>query len=873
MSTIKSESVNDDQLISPEDQSINVYYQIATNQLDNQQVDDKYSDQIVVDDFGNNPDHNRIKSGKSDLVNSEIIGEVNGNQVTINSVNNEQVVIENNQTNRLNSPRILETLVVESATTMKTYSEETETRPNDLRSSIVEIDGKNFIISWSQLTYRVKLSTFDKLVNKIRGVSFSTDSRIILRSLQGSFASGQLTALMGPSGAGKSTLLECIAGMRLKGLDGSMRCIGREKISIAFIPQQDHLYELLTVREALMYASELQHSRIINGTRVNYSTDDHINIVDSILRQLNLEVCADTKIGRISGGQLKRVSIAQELVARPDILIMDEPTSGLDSSTCYQLMEMLADLTSSTPIAIVMTIHQPSARVFNMFNKVYMLSRVGKFIYEGTPDGVVSSLSRVNINCDKFYNPADLLVEVASGDYGTEVIQSMASNVEIANINNANLSHNKNINSNGQFLGANGHSANWITRSTPLIHSHVGELSKLQSTITPMVETPTISSAVQSSSTNDHMTSLAKVRLRPVTPFTRHFLILLSRQFLVMVRDPLLGVLRFVFAINIGLTLGALYNGVGVYSGCTPDIRGKANLDHMEEVKQAIEDQVRSTQDNIGSLYFLLLYSCLANLMPMAVAIPMEIKIFAKERYNGWYKTSSYYMAKGIAEVPFIIGTNVVVVTLHFLFTSQPLSRYFDTFVIYFLVSLVSQTHGIMCGAFLMNNIVASVFTAPNTTVPLILFSGFFIRQKAMPIIFQYASYCSYLRWGFEGFMVSVFGFNRCEPQLTKAMINAKNQLGFFLNSMFRMARLSIAESNEEPEDLILKNQTDNLTRNIVNGIGGSWFNEENQSGAISYYDLDDSAYLRAIYALLATLMIGRLLTYYILKWKGNLQK
>ena len=542
---------------------------------------------------------------------------------------------------------------------------------------------------------------------------------------------------MGPSGAGKSTLLECIAGMRLKGLDGSMRCIGREKISIAFIPQQDHLYELLTVREALMYASELQHSRIINGVRVNYTANDHINIVDSILRQLNLDVCADTKIGRISGGQLKRVSIAQELVARPDILIMDEPTSGLDSSTCYQLMEMLADLTSSTSIAIVMTIHQPSARVFNMFNKVYMLSRVGKFIFEGSPDEVVTSLSRVNINCDKFVNPADLLVEVASGDYGTEVIQSMAANVEIDNINNANLGYN-----NGHSLAVNGHSANWLARSSPLIHSHVGELSKLQSTITPMMETPSIGSE----SSTDHLTSLAKIRLRSVAPFTQHFLILLSRQFLVMVRDPLLGVLRFVFAINIGLTLGVLYNGIGVYSGCTPDIRGKANLDHMDEVKAAIEEQIRSTQDNIGSLYFLLLYSCLANLMPMAVAIPMEIKIFAKERYNGWYKTSSYYMAKGIAEVPFIIGTNIVVVTLHFVLTNQPLSRYIDTFVIYFLVSLVAQTHGIMCGAFLMNNIVASVFTAPNTTVPLILFSGFFIRQKTMPIIFQYASYGFYLR-------------------------------------------------------------------------------------------------------------------------------
>uniref|UniRef100_T1JXC0 ABC transporter domain-containing protein n=2 Tax=Tetranychus urticae TaxID=32264 RepID=T1JXC0_TETUR len=784
-------------------------------------------------------------SGEGDIeshINCDVNEEENDqiNQVERNNIINER------ESNKMTSPRIFDVLKItpdKGSTNGLINGTANDTADHHYapqnHSGTIEVsmeESKSFTISWNQLTYRVKMSTFEKVINKIRGIKYTTDSRTILRSVQGSFSGGMLTALMGPSGAGKSTLLECIAGMRIKGLEGKIRCVGRDKISIAFIPQHDHLYGLLTVREALMYASELQHSRKINGVKTNLNKTDHMNIVESILRQLNLDTCADTKIERISGGQLKRVSIAQELVSRPDILIMDEPTSGLDSSTCYQLMEMLSDLTSSSPIAIVMTIHQPSAKVFNMFHKVYMLSRIGKFIYEGSPDGVVAALGLVNINCSQFYNPADLLVEVASGDYGTEVIHSMAANVDNSQ-NNSNSG------------------PTWLARSLPLINSHGGEVTKLS----PIEE-------------SEDLSSLNACRVRPVAPFTQHFLILLSRQFLVMVRDPLLGVLRFVFAFNIALTLGTLYRGIGVYDGCTPDISGKADLDHIDEVKDAIEEQVRSTQDNIGSLYFLLLYSCLANLMPMAVAIPMEIKIFAKERYNGWYKTSSYYMAKGIAEVPFIMGTNLVVVTLQFLLTSQPWSRYFDTLLVYFLVSIVAQTHGIMCGAFLMNNIVASVFTAPNTTVPLILFSGFFIRQKAMPIIFRYASYCSYLRFGFEGFMTAMFGFNRCDPKLTRAMVNARNQLGFFLNTMFRMARFALAESNDEPEDLRLKNQTNDLTRNILHGIGGRWFNDENQSGAMAYYDLDDSHFSRSIYALIITLVIGRVLTYYILKWRGNLQ-
>ena len=108
----------------------------------------------------------------------------------------------------------------------------------------------------------------------------------------------------------------------------------------------------LTVRESLLFASKLK----------NETNADHNLIVDHVIDKLLIKKCADVKPYRCSGGQLKRVLIGIELVAKPNILILDEPTSGLDSVTTSQLINTLIELTQqSEPVSVVITIHQPSA--------------------------------------------------------------------------------------------------------------------------------------------------------------------------------------------------------------------------------------------------------------------------------------------------------------------------------------------------------------------------------------------------------------------------------------------------------------------------------------------------------------------------------
>jgi ABC-type multidrug transport system ATPase subunit len=157
---------------------------------------------------------------------------------------------------------------------------------------------------------------------------------------------------------------------------------------------------------------------------------------------LGLKRCRGAKIKKISGGQHKRVSIAQELLSNPDILVLDEPTSGLDSLTCFKTISMLRDLVELSanndfmkPMAIIVTIHQPQPKVFNLFHHVYILANGGRVIYEGAPENSLDVI--MDVTCLKpmdssanlaagALDPASFLIEIASEEYGLDVIRQLS---------------------------------------------------------------------------------------------------------------------------------------------------------------------------------------------------------------------------------------------------------------------------------------------------------------------------------------------------------------------------------------------------------------------------------------------------------------
>ncbi|CAG5058835.1 unnamed protein product [Parnassius apollo] len=248
-------------------------------------------------------------------------------------------------------------------------------------------------------------------------------AKIILRGINGEFRSGQLTAILGPSGAGKSTLLNVLAGYKVNGASGIISTNGEQrnlrqfrKLS-RYIMQEDLLQPLITVREAMIMAADLKLGSAIPKQRKAV-------IVEEIVQLLRLDKAWDTSSERLSGGERKRLSIALELLNNPPVIFLDEPTTGLDdvaSSTCVSLLKRVA----RGGRTVVCSLHTPSARLFSVFDHVYVVAD-GRCAYQGTASGVVPFLNELQLPCPKTYNPADFVIEVSSGEYGSHVDRMVA---------------------------------------------------------------------------------------------------------------------------------------------------------------------------------------------------------------------------------------------------------------------------------------------------------------------------------------------------------------------------------------------------------------------------------------------------------------
>jgi len=256
----------------------------------------------------------------------------------------------------------------------------------------------------------------------------------ILDSCSGSVQAGQLVALMGPSGSGKTTLLNVLAMRSQSPWNGQIRVNSApvekkdlRKVS-AYVEQEDALIGSLTVRETIDFSARLA----LHGVK----KDVRQAIVSSLISAFGLQQQQDTIIGTpirkgISGGQKRRVSVANQLVTSPQVLFLDEPTSGLDSAASYEVMKLISDLTKRHNLIVIVAIHQPSTSTFNLFDSLLLLSR-GKTCYFGPMTELVPYFNHV-APIPVQTNPAEFLLELINTDFNT----NSESKVDLATIHNS----------------------------------------------------------------------------------------------------------------------------------------------------------------------------------------------------------------------------------------------------------------------------------------------------------------------------------------------------------------------------------------------------------------------------------------------------
>ncbi|XP_076674675.1 ATP-binding cassette subfamily G member 4 [Andrena cerasifolii] len=240
-------------------------------------------------------------------------------------------------------------------------------------------------------------------------------SKRLLENVNGCFRPGRLTAIIGPSGAGKTTLLRIISTLKSANVKGSITVNGREwnagafRKQTCFLPQDFALLPSLTTRETLYIAARLKVQGI-RELRAFYL------IVKEVAESLGLTNCLETLVENLSGGERKRLSIGIEMVTSPSVLLLDEPTSGLDSTSSNQVISLLHKM-ARAGCTVACAIHQPNSRMISQFDDLLVLQG-GKSFYCGAWDDVLSTFGNAGYACPHFYNMAEFVLEVVTGERG-----------------------------------------------------------------------------------------------------------------------------------------------------------------------------------------------------------------------------------------------------------------------------------------------------------------------------------------------------------------------------------------------------------------------------------------------------------------------
>jgi len=209
----------------------------------------------------------------------------------------------------------------------------------------------------------------------------------LLQDISLSVLPREFVAVVGVSGAGKSTIMNALTGFR-PASDGQVLVNGTDlykhfdayRTDIGYVPQDDIIHKELSTRKALDYVARLRLPS-------DLSTAERRQVVEDELRVLGLSERKDVPVGKLSGGQRKRVSIGVERLTRPGLFFLDEATSGLDPGTENQLMRLLRQLADDGQTILLIT-HATKNVV--LCDLVLFLAKGGNLAYFGPPDQALS---------------------------------------------------------------------------------------------------------------------------------------------------------------------------------------------------------------------------------------------------------------------------------------------------------------------------------------------------------------------------------------------------------------------------------------------------------------------------------------------------
>lgn len=261
---------------------------------------------------------------------------------------------------------------------------------------MIQIAGSLFLLNNGKLMYQTTISGVSlTLENICKTVGHGSSRKRILNNVSCEIGNNEFVAIIGGSGAGKTTVMNAMSGFD-SDISGRVYCNGIDlrrnfntlKNMIGFVPQQDIIYENLTLQRMLYYTAKMKMPSDTSKAEIRAR-------IHKVLEMVDLVQHAKTYIRKLSGGQKKRASIAVEMLADPGLFFLDEPTSGLDPDTEQSLMHTLAKLSKSEGKTIIMVTH--TIQSIDLCDKVIFMGPGGKICYCGPPSEITNYFGKKSL--------------------------------------------------------------------------------------------------------------------------------------------------------------------------------------------------------------------------------------------------------------------------------------------------------------------------------------------------------------------------------------------------------------------------------------------------------------------------------------------
>ncbi|MDB4959844.1 MAG: transporter [Myxococcales bacterium] len=225
---------------------------------------------------------------------------------------------------------------------------------------------------------------------ELTGVDVELGGRAVVRGVTAAVSEQQLVVIVGPNGAGKTTLLRAMAGLAPVRA-GSVRCMGHDPARVArrviarelaYLPQQYELAFPFVVEEVVLLG------RYANQSGIGLASEEDLVAARAAMKACDVEALAARRFDELSGGEARRVILAQALCQGAKCLLLDEPTAGLDPAHARSVFAMLRAHCDGGAAAVVVT-HDLDLAL--RFGGVMWLVADGTLAARGAPADVLAS--------------------------------------------------------------------------------------------------------------------------------------------------------------------------------------------------------------------------------------------------------------------------------------------------------------------------------------------------------------------------------------------------------------------------------------------------------------------------------------------------